>query len=162
MSHLLKRTLPLCLAFLALVWSQFFGLHRGYLAEIDGKIVRTDASHHHEGDTLESGHFVDYTPHHHGHHDPSHNHDHDDDHDPTDPEQDHRHHIPFVEQPDLTQVQPPVSAPPLVLFTLWAMADFLTAATPSPVAAPIFPPRIEEDLSPPASRLVAQCMVMLV
>jgi hypothetical protein len=167
-SHFLKRTLPLFLAFLALAWSQLFGIHRGYLAEIDGKIVQTRASHHHAGDTLESGHFVDYTPHKHDHHrGPFHSHDHEEpthghDHEPVDSHEDHRHHMALVEQPDLTQIQPSVSAPPLVLFTLWAVSDFLFAAESFAAATPILPPQVAEDRSPPASLLVAQCMVMLI
>lgn len=55
----------LVLALVAVGWAQLFGMKWGYLAEVDGRVVQTFASHHHEGDHLESGHFVSFLPHDH-------------------------------------------------------------------------------------------------
>jgi hypothetical protein len=172
-SRFLNRTFPLCLALVALVWGQLFGFQIGYVAEVDGRIVQTNASHHHAGDTLNSGHFVGYTPHSHGHHHDhdqgtsSHHHDdeeplHAHDHDPVSPDDDHRHHVPLVDQPELTQLLPPASAPPLVLLALWEYSDFLLAMQAIESVPALIPPLAEPDRSPPASLLVVQCMVMLV
>lgn len=142
------RLLSCALAFVAMVHAQVFGIQRGYVYELDGERVETVAEHHHRGDDLNSGHFADYTPHHH---------------DEGDEEDGTEHHAPLKVDLDAPQIQAAVSVPLAVDLATFEIPHFLYATGMGP-GREIFvaPPPDTGGLSPRAALLVAQCMVMLV
>lgn len=154
----------MCLALLAMAWAQVFGLQRGYLAEVDGKVIYTQASHHHEGDTAQSGHFVNYAPHHHEHGEAT---------------GDGRHgagtdhkgaphhegepieHVPFKEQLVSTQITTSEVVPVAPPIFVWELPEFIV-----PTSMDTWHPAIgragfeASDLGPPAALLVVDCTVL--
>jgi hypothetical protein len=151
-----------------MAWAQVFGLQRGYLAEVEGEVIYTQASHHHEGDARQSGHFADYAPHHHehgntghaadGHHAAGSGHEDTPHHDGVPIE-----HVPFKEPLVSTQLSTPEVV--LVAATLfaWKLPEFIV---PAPVDAwyrAIGRPGFDAaDLGPLAALLVVGCTVLLI
>lgn len=142
-------------AFLAMAYGQVFGLYRNYIAEVEGIRVETVADHHHEGDDLDSDHFVSYTPHAHHHHD------HDDEESEERPVEEH---VPNMVELDAPKASAPAEAPFVPVHFVWYLPDFLldaTVAGASRVASDA-PPDRGGGLSPPACLQVVRCTVLLV
>jgi hypothetical protein len=139
------------IALLAIAHAQVMGLHRGYVCELDGVIVETEADHHHDGNGLHSDHFEDYTPHTHDHEEGE--------------QDDTEKHAPLKVVLNAPQTGSAVSAPAMVLHLVFdlpaSVADHLDDLRRS--AEAVMPPRNEgHGLSPPACLLVAEFAVLLV
>lgn len=152
-------------AFVALVHAQVFGMHRGYVCELNGIVVETVADHHHAGDNLQSGHFVDYTPH-------SHDEDHHHETEGNNPHEEHatagennpQPHAPLKVELNALQLSAGLSVPMLASLAVCELPDFLfVILVPELEEMSVAQPQDDRgNLSPPACLLVSHCMVLLV
>ncbi|MDZ4289405.1 MAG: hypothetical protein U0984_15685 [Prosthecobacter sp.] len=138
--------ITLCLALCAVAWAQVFGVQRGYVCEHNGKTVATMADHHHMGDALHADHFENYSPHHHE----------------DDEDEDTERHAPLKVEMSVPQL-PGTFTIQAIDWVDCTLCDFLSRTlVPMVITRQISVPPHPGGLSPPASLVVAQCMVLMV
>jgi hypothetical protein len=139
------KHLILAIALPVLMMAQVFGLQRSYACFCSGELIETDANHCHDSQPHDS------TGHHAPHHDDENS-------------SDQHHHLPLVEELKAHGKNfetAPLLAP--LLMVLFELPDFITELEVRHQTF-ITIPLSHEDIgdSPPASLLVADCMVFLI
>ena len=154
------------IAIAAMVCGQVVGIHRGFVAEVGGQLILTQADHHHTGDGPSSGHFTEYVPH--GHataqchtaHTAAHQHDVNGEHEESeDGCRAEKRHTPV-------KVEIQLKTPPSLAYSFDVVLTSDVA-----VQAPQFPADtdlarnafvVRSECPPPMSVVVAQCKVLLI